>query len=665
MSCNITIDNGTIKIEANNGKPSILFANAKTFTGNQEQASDIWAVSQTESFLDNALITETDKNGEPILKDVVYFIERENIKEPLSEQELTQLKVNLADTRFENSDQLKEELRDAFFPEPTRNSLNNLDIYTSYERENILRDLELQNSIQEFIIKLSNTEETVVNDAFLNKDFIVSDGLTPNQFGKTQIKNPYIVEQDAIQKLGGLKEEEFNVAIQDPELEFLKGKYDFFSKFKRIRQKVYENGILRDKPQTDTKNLLDKVLQEDVNGSLRDTVSKLLVVHPFVYDNSPQEVQTMLSTINKKAAKLGLDLKNLGTFYDNKSQEEMKDFLVSVNNLFNLGNIDEFASVYDDFFGVDISPKVIVQNIQGNKSMYNVITKDSAYTLFQNEGLLPLGNNLYQRTDALRQDLDSLYDIASQRLNTPLEELKRRIQSEVKLIDLSKVEQESIDSEVLQKMVIYKELLSGKLDNEIELSTYEENLVIDVKEVSDEYVSEFYIANMNSELFKITENGIEPISLDPITLQAIRVEIENNSKLKNYFNAKINSEITFPNEGEYVDSDEQNIRDYYTNYPQALPIFQEDYQRMEDGKIGAQSQEPFLRISDGIYQRSDVNIYEKMIPNTGEYKVYGLNIAPDILPSYTAIPQTNPELNVTNTYNKAQEEKINEELACK
>lgn len=620
-----------------------------------------------------------DQNREPNVNDVVHYIDQQNVKEPLSDLEIIQLRTDLLNIDTANSDELKEILNTAFFPSPTREKLLKAGIYTSIEIENILRNTELQNNIKEFTLKLNNTEQTV--EKFSDADTRFLTGIGTNSFGKTQITNPYINEQDAVNKLGGTEESMFDEELQNSDLDYLKTQSDlfpFFNQFKRIQQKVFTGTELINKPQTDTLELFEQVLQEDENGAVRGRISRLLNVHPFAWETSSEEVKTLLRGLDRDALKIGLDLKNLEEFYEDRSVDEIKDFLTVTSEMLTTGNIESFVPVYDQFFGVDTSPKTVVEKLTADdkiKSLYKVVTNQPAYELFRTTGLLPIGNDNYQRTDALRKDLPALYEILEARTFLTAED----IQKDIKNIDLSNVT--LVDTNVLEKMAIYARLFNGKLDNIKDITSPVEDQYIKFQPVSETFVADFYAKQLSEQRkdsedyqsfysnFQVGENGINLISADPITVAKVSSQMALFPGLTTYFNAKLESDLRFPQEI-YEELDDSYLRQYYANYPKALDIYQDNYQQISSAEIEAQSKEPFIRTSQGVYELTGMmgknSLYTKLNQNENtQYKNYDLNEIPDsnIIPA--SINEIDSEIKVVNLYNKSQEEEINNKLACK
>jgi ribosomal protein S18 acetylase RimI-like enzyme len=656
------------------------------------------------SFKTKPMPPSLDKNGEAKVEQVVRFIQKDEVKDPLSSKEIQELKLNLTGTEFKNSGELLVALNKSFFKNgafnPTKLSLTSIGIYSNSEIQGILTQPFLQNSIKEFIFKLENTEEEVQNDLYSDKRFMVSkEDAVPNQFGKTQVSNPFITEQEAINEVGGVETEaKLQDALQDSELNYLKGQenlFELFSKFKRISQKVIRNGELINKPKNDTFETLNQTLVGDSDGKLVKAVREIIDVREEVLLNNPKETQTVLKNIDIASASIGLDLKNFEDIYNKKDTTEIKQFLSEVLKVLESGSISEFSEVYNNFFAIENVAKEVVQEVPSKdkgKAIWSVVSKESSYNMFNEFGLLPLGNNLYQRTDSKSQTLEQAFEIAFERTKVdktlfPSEfktvlDLKRFVQGKSKGIDTSKLD--NIDSEVLQKLALYKYLFKGELNNETTPpNIYEEQNLLEqgTKLVNEETIADFYSTLLkekrkNSEKYKdfyskfeITSEGISLISNDPITISSIKSQIEGYPDLKGYFNSNKNSNLTFLNEDEVEQElDENFLRGYYSNFPQALSIYTGEYQVLNSQTISTKGSNPFLRISSGIYEFnkevSGTNYYSKLEENTSEFKDYNLNSKPMELNIKGVTNNEEAKRTDNNLYSKGEEGKIDDNLKC-
>lgn len=198
MACQIR-DN---KYYATNGNESILYRNLSEIVG-EAQAGNLFVLAYSDSFAFNNPNAPRDENGEPLANVVVDFArsQNENTQE-LTTAEKIELQVQFPN--FQTSDDLLIELEEAFYKEglfaPTVQSLTR-SVYSQFEAENLLSDINLLSQVKESVERLKYTE-TVQNAISLDEQ-IKSPEL--NQFGKFKLLNPYIVAQDEIEEFGGIE----------------------------------------------------------------------------------------------------------------------------------------------------------------------------------------------------------------------------------------------------------------------------------------------------------------------------------------------------------------------------------------------------------------------------------------------------------------------------
>lgn len=188
---------------APNGNESILHRNLSEIVG-ESQAGNLFVLAYSDSFSFNNPNVPRDENGEPLASVVVDFArsQNENTRE-LTTAEKADLQVQFPN--FETSDDLYVELEEAFYKDglfaPTIQSLTR-SVYSQFEAENLLSDINLLSQVKESIERLKHTD-TVQNALSLDEE-VKSPEI--NQFGKFKLLNPYIVEQDLIEEFGGIED---------------------------------------------------------------------------------------------------------------------------------------------------------------------------------------------------------------------------------------------------------------------------------------------------------------------------------------------------------------------------------------------------------------------------------------------------------------------------
>lgn len=150
--------------------------------------------------------TYFDKNGEPRADKVLEIATKENeSKDTLTTAELVDVQVQFPN--YENSAELSADFQKAFYINgqfsPTKKSLIET-LYTTYEAENLLSNIGLLSQVKDSIERLKNTKNTdyavSIESKYKSSDL--------NMFGKFKVLNPYIEQQNLIDKFGGMQSDE-------------------------------------------------------------------------------------------------------------------------------------------------------------------------------------------------------------------------------------------------------------------------------------------------------------------------------------------------------------------------------------------------------------------------------------------------------------------------
>jgi hypothetical protein len=157
-----------------------------------------------------------DKNGEPLLKTVIEFIESNKETEPLSQKDIFDIEDMIIAEGLTDSSEILKEL-DLIFKNGDLNVLflQNSKIFSDSEVANIVENKDYQKELKELRNKLSNLDSPIVVSYFIEEPFILMTGEV-NKFGKNAIVNPLEVQEDLNQALGGISDiESFSDAVND------------------------------------------------------------------------------------------------------------------------------------------------------------------------------------------------------------------------------------------------------------------------------------------------------------------------------------------------------------------------------------------------------------------------------------------------------------------
>ena len=157
-----------------------------------------------------------DKNGEPLLKTVLDFIESNKEAEPLSQKDIFDIEDMIVSEGLTDSSDILKEL-DLIFKNGDLNIiyLQNSKMFSGSEVSNIVENKEYQKELMGLRDKLRNLDSPIVVSYFIEKPFIIMTGEV-NKFGKNAIVNPLEVQEDLNQFLGGINDiESFSDAVND------------------------------------------------------------------------------------------------------------------------------------------------------------------------------------------------------------------------------------------------------------------------------------------------------------------------------------------------------------------------------------------------------------------------------------------------------------------
>lgn len=689
-----------------------------------ESAEGVWRKMQhlgiaqkiDEGYVVNS--TPFDENQEPSLEEVLEYIDILNNQERLSGQEKNDLKIALSSTSIKDSDELYNVLKEAFYPSPTAQSLRKTGLYNEAEINNILVDSTLQQEIKDILNKLKTTD-TIYNEIPVDEDYISSSMIGVNIIGKNVTDNPYKNEKEALELLGGVKNEvEYEDALEDSDLQYLKdqpSKYNIYSDYNRVPEMfINEQGELEQK-MSKTKELLEETIKTPENTALEDNIAYLRALPVSVWDNNPSEVKQLLKQIREDASDIALDLQGLEDSYDNKTRNEVISFLDTIDLFIAQQDdvsLDTLASSLDEYFSQDTSLKEKVVKVQPQSRDRNLIhleTELKAPELFQRFGLLPLGNNIYQKvrnSDDLAVMYENLYqNILVNPQILPTEAYASALDQEGSL-DRSKLrnKQQTIqdivnfvqgqtkkigkgDNVMMQRMYISAAYFNTKLRNEKPIPSLSGevnsimNPVSNIEYLQTEFISDFREKQIkekqkDSEAYKkyysnfnISNQGIEMINTDPISLLEMEPYIEDN--MKDYMRLK-KSFIGESDTYEGVITDNMK-RSYYSNFPESLPVFEGNYQIVSNRTVATRENESFIKIDNKVYELietlGEYNFYSQLDTNPSLYKEYSPDTTKPELDvdisnySYSVSEQVD-EMDISSFYTQEESEDIDSEIEC-
>lgn len=433
-----------------------------------------------------------DKNGEINAKIVIEYndsIKDNNINVTLTPIEIVELKQNLPQT-VEDSYQYYSLLNDAFIDKntnlfnPSRQSLEKINLYSDYEIDTILEDVELQAKIKQNISKLKNLENTVTKDTSINVEEVFKIKTDKfGMFGNLIYENPLKIKNQLIQDFAGKE----NLDSLDERFE---SQREYLNSFKRVPI-IDKNGD----------NIIKETFYDNAVKVVEDGSSIFTMIDSLL--NVPT-TNNRIDT-SKVENRLIKELKNYGyNFPKLPNLNILREFLInpSEQNSINLKN--EFEQEINEY----IIPKSQLVNEQYDLVYSEELNTLSEQNLFDNFSLIETSNkNIYHRIEKVDfAELKDYLEISNDEITEP--------QAYKQYFNYSKpLQQETA------------EVIVSPLINQINSFNY----------LLNDFIADFNVEivkgiNPLTKLFKITHKGIEMISDDQISIDQAKAYIEQNVK---------------------------------------------------------------------------------------------------------------------------------------
>lgn len=649
MSCRITL-NGVF---AENGELSILYKDLETVTTSKKDAENLYALSETNSFKNNVYRPlqqtnpkEFDSNGEIKYKYVISYAKDLNTtSEKLSTQEkIDTQELLLQNSNLKDSSDLLRELERAFYSEdglfnPTIKSLTQNGLYSSYEAQNIINDIDLQEKIKTSIERLGNSE--VIEVELDNVKMQYADKQNSlNSFGKLKVKNPYIEEQRVIQEYGGKEnidlDEVENVKLQK-HIQNKENRNELEEEFSEYKRLPYLKQEGEDLVQATTKTIYPNAIKltEDTQlisdlQVLKETPTELL---------QTEEALNYVKKLERDLAKVGIDVVGLS---ENSNYievtEPLQEFLLNPNQ----ENTNSLEQALTEVMGVQKTPQEQVLRLDSEQSLHYIETTLSEEEMFD-KGYLKTGRkNIYQKIEKI-----------------PFVELQSILMedmSQKEMLDLLETESRKLktvnDNQKAQEIVAYKTVFNQPLvEPQEKFNSREIQERQQMFDGNEQYLKEDFVADFNATIieekrkqsddyvnfyskFKITEKGIEFVSKDPLTISNLKTWLEsgamkNTKDIINYSLLSKNIPSLSSEEVPTTFTNKETLRVIYSNNPQSLKITDKGYSTINEDFITMENAtEPFIRTPEGIFEltrtKGSTNLYTRL-PLNEDSNYYNLS----------------------------------------
>ena len=587
-------------------------------------------------------LKETDSNGEPSIKTLMDF-SNSKVK-PLGLEGVKAAKNAAMGLKVKSSQELIEKMEKALMKNGIvlfdKLSLQRSKLYNSFEINTILSSPKLQKQIKESLLALRNSEPFTIE---YDENFIVPQGREVNQFGKQEVINPNVVENDLMQSVAGLKESEINEALPTAftnkyytDSDFRETVDTIARDYKKAPIKNVIEGELTDKTE-DVEGMLENTITDNFNDTLSEDIKFLREeIGEEVFGSNLKNVSKVLSKIKKNAYLNGIDLRNLPTLALELSRGELLGFLDSMENaITNTGDTEslrEFSDMYYEVLGNKEAKTEIIRSESEN----DVVVEEplSDYEMFSKFGLVKKDEGIYRQVK--EESLDTLYNNFFEYKNllpegiATVEDLKSYVQKNANQLEVSDYE---IDVDNLEKMFLYKKFF------DFPMSTQKSRVAVDdFNKItnSEEYLTDVFVKDFNKWIlttsntyFKVTNKGIELVNNDELS----KVEAVNSVPERflqelaeyNIISENLDLELPLPEE-RYEDINTQlEQRQRAVNNPDRVKKVAGQYTYLKGGVLAVKNEsETFVKTPIGIFEKifefENVKFYGKL--NTDKKQGY-------------------------------------------
>lgn len=634
-----------ISVRKPDGSPSQLFQEALDYTGDRQKAIDLVAITQTEDFEE----VVSYNTQEPSLQTVLDYVARENTnKKTLSAQQNQDLRNSLLSLNIGDTELFTEKLNKAYYKDylfsPTQSSLTDSGIYTPYEVQNILSDISLQERIKSSLDALNNSEIEAYDIDVAN----TLEGTNEiNSFGKITTLNPYVVQADIINTLAAPStQQELNDKMAElPYPNFLENSnpeqiYRDMREYVKAESWQDNDGVIQSSVVDDTVSKINLGMKSETSARTLSDIETILNLPQFATEQNSENIETVLKDLEISLAEQGLDVIGISERIDDPS---LKSFLGSLRNFLINFNLQNFISIYNDFFGKDISLKTIALKPKNGDRNYVILNTNKAEdTLLIENGLLKVDENTYIKIR--RQPIEQLYNIlySYQTEYRTIEDYRAYIEQQTGLLD----NVENPDN--AEELFLMKSYFNLPLNITTEIDTLQEAINEDSFDGKMDYLTGDFIADFNIESlkqkqknslqwqsfysnFEINNKGINLINNDPITINNLNQWIEeiNPSMGKNLKQYSIISKQLPVLGGQDIEvlTSRDTERTIAINYPQTIDKITGDSYRIDDNTIISRNiSDSFVRVGNDVYEgvevRGNLTMYAKLPSNSSDYKTY-------------------------------------------
>jgi|TARA_B110000908_G_scaffold172588_1_gene241063 hypothetical protein len=422
VSCQIyKSTNGTIlEVTDTRGNPSALYQQALEYTNNREEALDIWSTAYTENYEQSEGIWVS----EPSLNNVLGFINSKDYSSLSGEAKRGMLDSTLAvglGSMSELLNKLSEGLNNTLGYTVTRQTLDNIDVFTEAEKDFILSDTSNKEALVDLYFNLKGTPQELLNKELEELDPLLqsfdASNLTP--LGKPRLINP--VELDNRLKsifAGKTSQEEFDEAIEDLEYESIAVKYRNDPSFRLALMNKYSNltiapvyttsgdNLVRVNKNSDELTYQQTLKMDVVNDELLSKIDTIQDLPEVMWSSSIETIKEVVKEIEGSSTNFGIDIIGLSDKVSLANRQNVIDILEEVavvTTKLRLGtfSVSEIGTAMKNIIELNGNTSALkfnyVKHDSDAKAILELPQSVSESRAFGKLGLLKLSDTIFQK----------------------------------------------------------------------------------------------------------------------------------------------------------------------------------------------------------------------------------------------------------------------------
>jgi hypothetical protein len=643
LKCRIITDKtGTATAYNEDGSVSSLYEALKTRFGNQDDALNYWAISQTEEFKKDFPIATVDN--------VITFVNNTNsLTESLSREEIEAVRSTMANTGYSRLSDLYNDLVAIFKANPSSTTINSQlalesGLYTREELDTIdLSEVDQAITLMEGTLRHYDVVTEV--DSTLEDSFI--DTSSKTLIGTYQRVSQEAVD-DAVNQLADLTQDpvEFMSALAElPFTDYYQRLVDNVEEREEVLSRLRELKVVPqihfDGQTLSSEDMTTEVTIRNTVPQVQDTTSIRAKVL-FLSDMSPigwletESVKKFLDQIEDELIDYNVDLVGLSNLVDNPMAViELLDAAEAMLSEPSTENIKEFARLKNEHLPTEALKRV--EKLPAEYDGYNIVslyTSKSDSELFA-QGLIKVGDNLYHKVQL--GDRNEVYEYLYQRyikgqLNVPqqfrlTENHTDPLNKESVLSDLSRYVNtretglEVADNELLSLYQLAFNHLPIPGNTKIQNASKASAAETSVDYIKNEFVPELYNLKLrekkkNSTLYRDVLSKLEITDKDIVMVAPIRsikgMPLEDD--FKEYIRLTKDSAMDYLLGTDVSTSLQDDI--FAINNPETIREYTGVYQESENFIVTPESTSEIIKVNNVPTQ--DPYLYKKVMTMDGK-----------------------------------------------